>query len=345
MLLLNYKPVLDQPTGIGVYANGVLPAFNQFDHAMVSGGGQGGSKERLKRLAWSQFQLPKLAKKRKADLIFTPAPEGYLGKQVVPQVVMVHDLRPLTHPERSSQSLYFRHWVPPLLKQCRHILTNSEFSSLEIQRACSIDAGKITVIPLGFDTEHFGPSNDYQSHHHRPYLLHVGQAYPHKNLQNLIQAFSNVAKKCPDIDLILVGKPHPKETDQHRLLVDQLGLHQRVLFRSYISYQDLPDYYRGALALIYPSYWEGFGLPILEAFGCGTRVVTTDGSGMKEVAGDYATFVDPYDLNSLEKAMIEVAQYADTDSLKNARINYARSFTWSRTQALTRDAIAHILSI
>ena len=345
MLLLNYRPVLDQPTGIGVYANGVLPAFNQFDHVMVPGGGPGGGKERLKRLAWSQFQLPDLAKKCKADLIFTPAPEGYLGKQVVPQVVMVHDLRPLTHPDRSGQSLYFRHWVPPLLKQCRHILTNSEFSALEIQRACSIDASKITVIPLGFDAEHFSPANDYQLRHHRPYFLHVGQAYPHKNLQNLIQAFSNLAEKLPDIDLILVGKAHPKETDKHRILVNQLGLHQRVSFRNYVSYQDLPDYYRGALALVYPSYWEGFGLPILEAFGCGTRVVTTDGSGMQEVSGDHSVLVDPYDLNSLEKAMIEVTQASDIDSLKHARINHARSFTWSRTQALTRDAMTYILSI
>ena len=120
MLLLNYKPVLHQPTGIGVYANAVLPEFQKFEHVLLPGGGSGGSQERLKRLVWSQMRLPRLAKKLKADLIFTPAPEGYIGEQSVPQVVMVHDLRPLSHPERSMQSLYFRHWVPQLLKQCRH---------------------------------------------------------------------------------------------------------------------------------------------------------------------------------------------------------------------------------
>ena len=132
MLILNYKPVLRQPTGIGVYANAVFPAFNQFEHILIPAGGSGGGKERLKRLAWSQFELPTLARERKADLIFTPAPEGYLGEQVVPQVVMVHDLRPLSHPEFSMQSLYFRSWVPPLLTQCRHIITNSYFTSSEI---------------------------------------------------------------------------------------------------------------------------------------------------------------------------------------------------------------------
>ena len=107
MLLLNYKPVLHQPTGIGVYANAVLPELQKFEHVLLPGGGSGGSKERFMRLAWSQIQLPRLAKKLKAELIFTPAPEGYLGEQSVPQVVMVHDLRPLSHPERSMQSVYF----------------------------------------------------------------------------------------------------------------------------------------------------------------------------------------------------------------------------------------------
>ena len=143
MLLLNYKPVLDQPTGIGVYANAILPALTSFEHFLIPGGGSGGGKERLNRLAWSQVQLPRIARERKADLIFTPAPEGYIGAQVVPQVVMVHDLRPLSHPECSMQSIYFKFWVPKLLKQCKHILTNSKFTSLEIQRAIGVSPEKV----------------------------------------------------------------------------------------------------------------------------------------------------------------------------------------------------------
>jgi len=343
MLLLNYKPILHQPTGIGIYANAVLPALQEFDHVFIPGGGSGGGKERLKRFAWTQAQLPRLALKYSADLIFTPAPEGYLGDQLVSQVVMVHDLRPLCHPERSMQSLYFKTWVPILLRQCRHILTNSQFSALEIQRNCSICPGKITVTPLGLDAQHFSPSTDCKSPSHRPYLLHVGQAYPHKNLQNLIYAFALVSRKHSNVDLILIGKPHPQETSRLLYLVDQLGLNRRVLFRSYISYQDLPNYYRAALALIYPSFWEGFGLPILEAFGCGTRVITTDGSGMREVSGDHAILVDPYDLNSLEQAMLKVIRTADTDDSKKTRISHARVYSWSRTRMLTCMAISQIL--
>ena len=118
MLLLNYRPVLRQNTGIGIYANGVMPALQSLDHQLIPGGSEGGAKERLRRLAWSQARLPELARQAGASLIFTPAPEGYLGRQKIPQVVMVHDLRPISHPERSLQSLYFRAWVPPLLRSC-----------------------------------------------------------------------------------------------------------------------------------------------------------------------------------------------------------------------------------
>ena len=155
MLLLNYRPVLHQPTGIGIYANAVLPALQDLDHYFISGGGLGGGLDRLKRLAWSQFQLPKHARRKKADLIFTPAPEGYLGEQDVPQVVMVHDLRPLSHPDLSLQSLYFRSWVPYLIRNCRHIITNSRFTASEVSSTLAVSQDKISIIPLGYDSSHF----------------------------------------------------------------------------------------------------------------------------------------------------------------------------------------------
>ena len=337
MLLLNYKPVLSQPTGIGVYANAVLPAFDQFEHTLIPGGGSGSGKERLKRLAWSQFQLPRMARKRKADLIFTPAPEGYLGEQVVPQVVMIHDLRPLSHPERSMQSLYFRRWVPPLLRQCRHILTNSTFTATEICRATGVPEEKISVTPLGYDVDHFYPSDLKQRLHHRPYLLNIGQAYPHKNLERLILAFHRIAYHFEDVDLLLLGKSHPSETPRLQRLISELGLSARVIFKSYVPYADLPNWYRGALAFVYPSLWEGFGLPILEAMACGCPVITSSGSGTEEAAGEAAVLLDPLNLLELTNAIKEAIE--ERTSLRNQRslrgISHARNFSWKTTQELT----------
>ena len=345
MLLLNYKPVLCQPTGIGVYANAVLPAFNQFEHILIPGGGSGGGKDRLKRLTWSQFLLPRLAKKRKVDLIFTPAPEGYLGDQGVPQVVMVHGLRPLSHPERSTQSLYFRNWVPLLLKQCLHIVTNSSFTAAEICLATGLPEDKISVTPLGYDSEHFCLTDQHRRLHHRDYLLHIGQAYPHKNLERLISTFKEISRRFPDIDLLLVGKPHPFETPRLHRLASDLGLSERVIFKSYVAYADLPTWYRGALAFVYPSLWEGFGLPILEAMACGAPTITSLGSATEEVAGTHATLINPFDISALAESIKAAVESPPSALTMDSAFQHARTYSWHSTREQTKDLFERLLGL
>ena len=347
-VLVNYRPVLREPTGIGVYANAVLPALQELPHVLIPGGDEGTAQQRLKRLAWSQFQLPRLAKRHDASVIFTPAPEGYLGPQTIPQVVMVHDLRSISHPERSLQSLYFRSWVPPLLRSCRHVLTNSQFTAREIQRCTGLPDSGITVTPLGYDEQMFKPGLSSQDSNERPYFLHVGQQYPHKNLRLLIQAFAQLAERYFDLRLVLAGKPHPTETPVLKALVQELGLQDRVEFRSYVPYTDLPDLYRGALAFVYPSLWEGFGLPILEAMACGTPVITSYGSGTEEVAGAAAILVDPADVNLISTRMndllCETSLRAECKSQGYDRI---KRFRWStaglalrlRIQSVVKEAV------
>ena len=346
MLFLNYKPVLSQPTGIGVYANAVLPAFEHFDHVLIPGGGSGGGNERLKRLAWSQFQLPRLAQHCNADLIFTPAPEGYMGTQRVPQLVMVHDLRPLTHPERSMQSLYFRNWVPQFLKQCSHILTNSNFTASEVCRSTGVTEDKVSVIPLGYDSEHFYPLATIEPLHLRPYLLHVGQAYPHKNLQRLLKAFSFIASKFSEIDLILIGKSHPIETPKLCRLVAELDLTDRVFFKSYVAYKDLPNWYRGALLLVYPSLWEGFGLPILEAMACGTPVITSASTGMIDAAEQAAYLLqDPTNIEELKLAIHDLLTSPSQRSrLQALGLNRVLNSSWDKTKHQTRHLVDSLLN-
>ena len=346
-LLLNYRPVLRQPTGIGVYANAVLPALQALPHVLLPGGEQGTASQRLKRLAWTQAGLLRQARACEASLIFTPAPEGYLGRQMVPQVVMVHDLRPISHPERSLQSTYFRQWVPPLLRQCEHVLTNSRFTAQEIQRCAGVAEHRITVIPLGCSADLFKLSSRDEvgdCRGQRPYLLHVGQAYPHKNLPRLIQAFAKVAAAEPDVQLVLAGKPHPTESPRLAALVDALGLAQRVQFRSYVSAGELPQLYRGALAFVYPSLWEGFGLPVLEAMACGTPVITSLGSGTEEVAGDAALLVDPASGPELEDVLLQVVR-DQALRVRLSRLGRARSsqFSWTTTAARTAEVLRGLM--
>ena len=345
-LLLNYRPVLRQPTGIGVYAQGVLPALQQLPHVLIPGGDTGSGSQRLRRLLWSQRRLPRLARQHRASLIFTPAPEGYLGRQATPQVVMVHDLRPISHPERSLQSLYFRAWVPPLLRQCRHILTNSAFTAREIERWAGVPAQRISVIPLGYDAASFRPAvGPTGLPSERPYLLHVGQAYPHKNLLRLIEAFAALAPQHPDLQLVLAGKPHPTETPRLEALVREWGLQARVQLRPYVPFEILVQLYQGALALVYPSLWEGFGLPVLEAMACGTPVLTSHGSGTEEAAGDAALLVDPANTAALAAALRDlVEQPSLRQQLRQRGLQRAAQFSWERTAAATRAELAAILS-
>lgn len=334
MLLLNYSPVLRQPTGIGVYANAVLPALQNLPHVLIPGGQEGTARQRLRRLAWSQVQLPRLAHRHGASLIFTPAPEGYLGRQEIPQVVMVHDLRPISHPERSLQSLYFRAWVPSLLRSCLHVLTNSQFTAREIQRCTGLSEQRLTVIPLGYDSAAFTPDQHPAASPERPYLLHVGQAYPHKNLRRLIQAFALIAPRYPDVRLVLAGKPHPTETARLQGLVIDLALEDQVEFRAYVSYAELPELYRGALALVYPSLWEGFGLPVLEAFACGTPVITSVGSGTEEIARDAALLLDPTQNLQIAEAMEAlISQPSLRARLVQAGLQRAMGYRWQAARA------------
>ncbi len=350
MLLLNYRPVLRQPTGIGDYANGVLPALQGLEHSLIPGGGEGGAKERLQRLAWSQVRLPERARQAGASLIFTPAPEGYLGRQAIPQVVMVHDLRPISHPERSLQSLYFRAWVPPLLRSCQRVITNSRFTAAEIERHTGLAASRISVIPLGYDDQLFRPASPGSPRQpppvlaglRGPYLLHLGQAYPHKNLERLIRAFAQVVPRHPELNLVLAGKSHGSETPRLQGLIETLQLQKRVRFVAYVPYGQLGDLYRGALALAYPSLWEGFGLPVLEAMACGTPVLTSLGSGTEEVAGDAALLVKPTDTGAIAEALEAlVGRPLLRADLGRRGLARAAGFSWRRTGEATRELLAH----
>ena len=249
---------------------------------------------------------------------------------------MVHDLRPLSHPERSIQSIYFRNWVPPLLRQCRHIITNSEFTASEIRRSTDVLEHKISVTSLGYDSDHFYASQVQQRLHGRPYLLHVGQAYPHKNIERLIHAFNMIAHRFPEVDLLLLGKPHPFETSRLQLMTSELGLSERIIFKSYVPHRDLPNWYRGALAFVYPSLWEGFGLPILEAMACGCPVLTSYGSGTEEVAGAAALLINPFKTESMASSLVVVLSETKTRSgLTEKGLARARHFHWDKTRALT----------
>ena len=220
------------------------------------------------------------------------------------------------------------------------MLTNSQFTAREIQRCTGLPDSRITVTPLGYDHQVFKPGPPPPGSQEWPYLLHVGQAYPHKNLRRLIQAFAQVATRHPQLRLVLAGKPHLTETPVLQAMVRELGLQKRVEFRSYVCYAELPDLYRGALALVYPSLWEGFGLPILEAMACGTPVITSTGSGTEEVAGDATLLVSATSKVELTCAINSLLNSTSLQlSLRKMGLLRASHFSWENIYSIVRKCV------
>jgi glycosyltransferase involved in cell wall biosynthesis len=213
----------------------------------------------------------------------------------VPVVFTLYDLILLHFPGEASRLMqpYFRYIIRPAAKRAAYILTCSEFSKQEIVAWSGIPAEKVVVVGCGVD-ESFTPEGDRMALGF-PYLLYVGNHRPHKNLPRLLAAFDQAQGLPANLKLVLSGNPTAAIEQE----IAALGLGDRVRFAGFISDLDLPAYYRGATALVFPSLYEGFGLPPIEAMACGIPVLTANVTSLPEVVGDAALLVNPYEVTDI----------------------------------------------
>lgn len=352
-LLVNLSFVPTRPTGLGVYALNLIPHLPKENSCILSdrpiaGHRQlpsppgattdSGKKGHARRLGWMQFQVPRLYRQLKAKLLFSPIPEAPLWS-ACRTVVTVHDLIPLHFPQPGSPlTLYFRHYLPQVIRQAEHIICDSESTLGDIYRFFGKPPGEATVIPLAYDTSHYS----WLDLPRQPYFLYVGSHYTYKNLARLIEAFAQTA--LPEFKLLIAGVPDPRYTPVLQAQAEDLGLGERVQFLAYVPYGDLPRLINQATALVFPSLWEGFGLPVLEAMACGTPVITSDLSSLPEVAGDAALLIDPDNVGELAEAMNAVA--GDRTlwlTLHQAGLARAQRFSWEKTGQLTGDILKQYL--
>lgn len=294
-----------------------------------------GTKGHLNRLLWTQWQLPKIYKELKSSLLFSPVPEAPINAGCR-YVVMVHDLIPLRFPRRLSPlTPYFRYYIPQVVAQAEHIICNSTATAGDVMKFLDIPAKKIVPILLAYDANHFRSLNVPTSN----YFLYIGRHDAYKNLQRLIAAFAALPH-CRDYQLWLAGSPDKRYTPTLIAMVEELGLAEQIKFLDYVSYADLPKLLNGAIALVFPSLWEGFGLPVLEAMACGTPVITSNVSSLPEVAGDAAILVNPYNVGEIADAM----QASATDSALRSRLRSlglarASHFSWAKTGQATAEVL------
>ena len=264
-----------------------------------------------------------------------------------PVVLTCYDLIPLIFPHYFSapQRLIFRlsHWLA--LHTACATLAISEATKTDLIRFFHIDPARIVVTPLAADG-HFQPPSRAEIDRVRQayalpdrYVLYFGSNKPHKNVPRLVQAFAQIGirDRGSEIGLVIAGHWDARYPEAKQA-VEQLGLADRVKFIGPVQDDELPALYGGAEVFVFPSQYEGFGLPVLEAMACGTAVICGNRSSLPEVAGDAALLCDANDVTMLAQTIEQVIAERDLrETLRARSLARAAQFTWERTAALTAD--------
>lgn len=294
------------------------------------------------RMIWNFIPIPYrffFKKKSQVTLFFNYIiPPGVSGKKIT----VVHDMAYKSYPEtvRTKTRKFLDLSLSKTCKRADKIITISEFSKSEIMKYLKVEADKIEVIPLGVDVGYYHSNyseNDVEMVKEKykingEYFLYLGTIEPRKNIERLIRAYGALYEQRKDIPkLILAGKKGWLYEDIFNTL-EELKLHDVVKFLGYIEIQDAPKLITGSIAFIFPSLYEGFGLPPLEAMACGTPVITSDVASLPEVVGEAGMLIDPLDINSIKEAMSRIVTEPDLRiKLSKAGIQQAKKFSWEET--------------
>ena len=269
-----------------------------------------------------------LAKLTRNDLFFSP---GYNSPLfcAVPFVLTIHDLNHIYCPENSSpfKRLYYATVLKRACHRAAKVLTVSEFTRAQIVAWSGVPPEKVFNVRNGVDPAYHPGVGPYELPF--PYLLCVSNRKPHKNEFRVVEAFAR-ADLAAGMRLVFTGKPTAKLAD----CMERHHVTQGVHFVGLVPEEKLPSLYRGAEALVFPSLYEGFGLPLLEAMACGTPVVTANTTALPEVAGDAALLVDPTSVEQIAGAMEQIV--SDTSlrrQLREKGLTRAARFSWASTVA------------
>jgi glycosyltransferase involved in cell wall biosynthesis len=298
--------------------------------------------------------LPLGARQHGLDLVHDPAGVSpfLFGAGGARTVVTVHDAFPWSCPGTSTllETLIYRYWLPRLLPRVDAVITVSQASRRDITRYLPVPQDKVHVVYNGVDRG-FRPEvadaaslSLVQPGLSPGYILAYGAAPRRKNLAGALRGYARLRAEMEVPPLVVIGG---KGGQEHRLapLLQELDLVGRVIFTGYVPNEDLPALYRGASLFVFPSLYEGFGLPPLEAMACGTPVVCSNTSSLPEVVGDAALTVDPTDVEALAGAMQRVLSDRDlAQDLRRRGLERAAGFNWERTARDTASVYQRLCS-
>ncbi|OFY87157.1 MAG: glycosyltransferase [Bacteroidetes bacterium RIFCSPLOWO2_12_FULL_35_15] len=296
---------------------------------------------------WFEFSVAAILNRLKPDLFLSP--DGYLSlKSNCKQLAVIHDINYEHYPMDVPflERKYYQHFFPKFAQKATRIATVSEFSKKDIAGTYNIDPSKIDVVYNGCNESY--TAIDYEEQQQTKlkfsqncdYFLFVGALHPRKNISRLFQAFDKFKNDQPStVKLVIVGvKYYWTREIKHTYL--NMKHKEDVIFTGRLSTEDLKNVLGSALAMTYVPYFEGFGIPILEAMNCDTPVITSNITSMPEVAQDAALLVDPFSVESIANAMLYI--YKDED-MRNKLIQKGRKrkldFSWDKTATALWESI------
>lgn len=310
----------------------------------------------LAKLWFEQWALPRACRRERVDLLHVPyfAPV-YFGLGLT-SVVTIHDLIPLILPayRGSWQARAYTRLVCAAARRARLVLTDSQASARDIERMLRIAPERLRVVYLAADARYrpLGPDAVAQVRHRlrlpERYLLYLGGFDRRKNVPELLRAYASARARLDGLSLVIAGRLPPTDTPfspDPRRLAQELELGDDVWFTDWVDETDKPALYSGATAFLFPSRYEGFGLPVLEAISCGAPVIVAGGSSLDEVAGEAGLVVAPGDVGALAEAMMRLAHERGLrEGLAAATARQAARFSASQMAHQTLAAYAEALS-
>jgi glycosyltransferase involved in cell wall biosynthesis len=285
----------------------------------------------LRAHVWEQVRLPVSLRNYDLDVLHTPA--GAPPLTSVPSVATIHDISPIVHPEWFSTKYValYRVLTAHAVRTTDRIVTVSEFAGDEIVAKYPRATGKTVPIHNGVTPRDWDAGAPVDALSDGEFLLFVGAMNPRKNLRTLVESYRDYRARADDpLDLALAGP------DRDVFASSDLPRTDGVHTLGFVPEAQLTWLYRNATAFVFPSLYEGFGLPILEAMSAGTPVITSDRGAMAEVAGDAALLVAPEDPTALADALARVTTHPETrDDLATRGAARASEFTWARAAERT----------
>jgi glycosyltransferase involved in cell wall biosynthesis len=311
---IDVSPLRQTRAGTARYLRGILPHLERLVQVeQLAWGGAGRPATVARDALWYPLALPRRA--RDLDVLHCPSVRAPV-RSAAPLVVTVHDLAVLRHPEAFNRwtRAYSRVFVPRVAHAARRLIAVSEFTKCELIELLAVPEERIHVVPNGVGDPFVADGARAEGE----YVLAVGTIEPRKNLPRLAEA-----ARAARVELRVAGAPGWGD----------VRVHDGVRFLGFVSDDELARLYRGSLCVAYPSLYEGFGIPVLEALACGAPVVTSAGTAMAEVADGAAVLVDPRDSDAIAAGILEaIGRRHELAALGPER---AREFSWTASAEAT----------